>query len=99
MRRAAKKDDNHNEIAKAFRALGCGWIDTYQFGSPMLDGLAEINTETWMIEIKDGAKPKSARKLTVGETKSFSTWRGKMAIIESLSDVVALVNKVRQGLR
>lgn len=99
MRLAAKKDANHDEIVLAFRSLGCGWMDTYQFGSPLLDGLAEINGQTLLIEIKDGSKPPSARKLTEGEAKTFATWRGDKAIIESVDDVISLVNKVRRGLR
>lgn len=97
MRRAARKDDNHNEIVATFRALGCGWADTYQLGGGFPDGVAEINTQTVLVEIKDGAKPPSARKLTPDEAKFHASWRGRMVVIESVDDVIRLVNGIRRG--
>lgn len=99
MRLAARKDANHDQIVKAFRSMCCGWIDTYQFGAPLLDGLLEVNGVTVMVEIKDGSKRPSARKLTEGEEKTFATWRGRMAVISSIDEAIQLVNQVRQGLR
>src|SRR5689334_11360868 len=96
MRRAAKKDDNHNHVAAAFRALGCGWFDTYQLGSGFPDGVAEINTLTVLVEIKDGAKRPSARKLTPDEARFHAAWRGALVIIETTDDVLRLVNSIRR---
>ena len=97
MRLAAKKDDNHNEIVATFRALGCGWEDTYQLGGGFPDGLAEINQLWVLVEIKDGAKPPSARKLTPDEADFYSRARAPVVIIETVDDVIRLVNSVRRG--
>lgn len=40
-----------------------------------------------MIEIKDGEKPPSARKLTEGEKKFQASWQGLYYIITSIEDV------------
>lgn len=96
MRRAAKKDDNHNVIVAAFRSLGCGWFDTYQLGGGFPDGVAEINALTVLVEIKDGAKRPSERKLTPAEAVFHAEWRGPLVIVETVDDVLRLVNGVRR---
>lgn len=67
MRRAAKKDRNHREIADALRALGCVVVDVS--GTPCgCDLFVFSRRREWVcIEIKDGELPPSARKLTASE--------------------------------
>lgn len=98
MRRAAKKDDNHDEIVAVFKQLGCGWLDLYQVGDGVPDGVAEINTHNVFVEIKDGAKPPSGRRLTGPERKFHETWHGAVIIIETVDDVLRLVNGIRRGV-
>jgi hypothetical protein len=67
MRRAAKRDANHAEVVDALRASGCGVVDLAAVGAGVPDLL--VCAPTWphttsLVEVKDGRKPPSARRLT-----------------------------------
>jgi len=47
---------------------------------------------TVAIEIKDGSKPPSQRKLSSGESKFKSEWLGRWELVESIDDVIKLNN-------
>ena len=89
-RLAARVDANHAEIVSAFEKLGCSVLDIHQLKN-CADILIAKNKKTMIIEIKDGKKPKSARKLTPGEREFFAGWRGESAIVESVDDVLRVV--------
>jgi len=49
-----------------------------------------------LIEIKDGKKPPSDRKLTVPQIKWHDEWLGQVNIIKSIDEAMALVNYTRR---
>lgn len=63
MRRAFRKDSNHADVLSALRAIGVGVIDCAQWGAPF-DAIGIFRGGAEFLEIKDGAKRPSARKLT-----------------------------------
>ena len=87
MRLAARKDDNHNEISNAFEHLGWSVLDIYK-----IPNCADIIVGKWkrsiVIEIKDGSKPPSKRKLTPGEISFRDRWRGDYRIVTCIQDVI-----------
>ncbi len=87
MRRAARKDENHNEIKIAFETLGWSAKDIHQIPdfADLLIGKPWVNV---VIEIKDGNKPPSARKLTKGEQDFKDSWNGPYRIVTSIGDVL-----------
>ena len=87
MRRAARTDANHAQIVAAFRQLGYSVLDLSRVGQGCPDLLVARNGESWLVEIKDGAKPPSARKLTPDESEFHARWKGRVIIVESLDDV------------
>ena len=91
-RRAAKVDDNQPEIVKQFRKLG--W---YVFIVSQLKNCCDIMVSkggrTIAIEIKDGSKPPSARKLSAGESTFRDNWQGEWALVESVDDIIKLTNQ------
>ena len=89
-RRAAKVDDNQAEIVKAFRKLGWYVLIISQLKN-CCDIIVSKEGRTIAIEIKDGNKPPSARKLSDGEVKFKSEWQGEYALVESIEDVKGLV--------
>lgn len=89
MRTAARKDDNHNEVIKAFNSLGWSDLDISQLKN-CCDAFISKSGVTVAIEIKDGSKPPSQRKLTPGEVKFKNRWKGKYEIIQSIDDVLTL---------
>ena len=99
---AKKKDNNHNEITAEFKRLGCGVKDVHSLPN-FCDIIVCYQGETVMVEIKDGSKPPSARKLTSGELKFSDEWTakgGKWACIETIGQARDLVKSIyAQGLR
>lgn len=95
MRARPRKDANHTDIVGTFRACGFTVLDTANIGDGAPDIFAARAGETWAIEIKDGTKPPSQRKLTPDEEVFKSTWQGKYAIIQSVDDVLELIIKCR----
>lgn len=92
MRLRAKKDSNHNAIADAFTRLGWSWWDTHQLGNGFVDGVAGRPGINVLVEIKDGSKPPSKRKLTPDEIDFHKTWRGPILIIHSIDEIINFHN-------
>lgn len=80
---AARIDANQVEIVKAFRALGCA---VYVIGKPV-DLLVAKNGLTRVVEVKDGSKAPSARRLTEDQQKFKDSWPDLVLVVESIADV------------
>jgi hypothetical protein len=90
MRRAAKTDSNHAEIVSAFRKFGCSVLDISQLKN-CGDLVVAKHLKMAIVEVKDGSKPPSQRRLTKGEEKFMEGWKGLYFVVESLEDVISLV--------
>jgi hypothetical protein len=94
MRRAAKVDANHGEVVAALRAYGCKVADLSGVGNGVPDILVWIPAfRRWiLLEIKDGAKPPSARKLTEDQVKWHAEFKGCMVyVVTSAEEAIAAV--------
>ncbi len=94
-----RKDDNQDEIIKAFERLGCSVrsVHTIPGALDLIVGCCDVDQR---VEVKNGALPPSAQKLTLAEYKEIDRWLGrKPAIITSIDDVAALVAKLRLEAR
>lgn len=88
-RKAARKDDNHDDLVRFWREIGGSWLDLYQLPGA-LDGLAGIYGLDQRVEVKDGSKPPSRRKLTDDEQREFDTWKGRKPVVwETYEDALA----------
>ena len=99
MRYAAKIDDNQPEIVRAFRSLGWSVAHAHTVGKGFPDLVIGRNGVTHLIEIKDGSKPKSARKLTPDQVEFHDAWRGSIAIVETVDDVVRNYSPAGRSVR
>mgnify|MGYP003655012706 FL=1 len=88
-RRAARTDDNQPEVVACFRRLGWYVLIISQLKN-CCDIMVSKSGETIAIEIKDGSKPPSARKLSEGEQKFKDNWLGRWELVESVDDVIKL---------
>lgn len=94
MRIAAKIDSNQNEVIKSLRQIpGVTIAITSQLGGGFADFLLGYKGVNFMIELKDGAKSPSQRKLTPDEEKFHAAWSGQISVCNSFEDVFALINK------
>ena len=91
MRTAARVDANQAVLIAAFRRLGCTVQPLHMVGKGCPDALVGFRNVNYAIEIKDGDKPPSKRKLTDDEADWHRDWRGQVCIVESLDDVERLV--------
>jgi hypothetical protein len=88
MRRAMRVDANQEQIVSALRARGAG-VRVISQGDGIPDLLVGYRGYTILMEVKDGQKVPSARKLTPAEQKFFDDWQGGMLVI---------VNSVEEAL-
>ena len=88
-RRAAKVDDNQAATVKLFRKLGWSVLIISQLKN-CCDIIVSKGGRTIAVEIKDGTKPPSARKLSDGELKFKDNWAGEYALVICAEDVLAL---------
>ena len=88
MRYANRIEANQNAIVDALRKAGAS-VRVISQGDGIPDLLVGYKNFTILMEVKDGDKVPSARKLTDAEQKFFNEWRGGMLVI---------VNSVEQAL-
>ena len=89
MRRAGRTDANQTAIVTALRGVGASVAITSGAGNGLPDLLVGFRGETYLLEIKDGAKPASARKLTLAEAWFVEHWTGRpVVIVESPEDAL-----------
>lgn len=68
MRRAARTDANHAAVKNALRGIGCYVVDCSHVGAGFPDLVCAWRGKWVFLEVKDGAKAPSARKLTPEQT-------------------------------
>jgi len=88
MRYANRIDANQNQIVDAMRKVGAV-VRIISQGDGIPDLLVGYKGFTILMEVKDGGKVPSARKLTEPEQKFFDDWRGGMLVV---------VNSVEEAL-
>lgn len=91
MRRQAKADGNQVEIVKALRDIGATVQHLHTIGKGCPDILVGYRGVNYLMEIKDGSKPPSKRKLTKDEQAWFNEWKGSVIVVESIEDALAEV--------
>ena len=85
---ARRIDANQNEIVAALRKFGAT-VRVITQGDGIPDLLVGYNGYSILMEVKDGDKVPSARKLTEAEQDFFDKWTGGMLVV---------VNSVEEAL-
>lgn len=85
MRRAAKVDANHTQVVMALQAAGATVQSLAAVGQGVPDLLVGFQGKTLLMEVKDGQKPPSARRLTEQQLTWHGAWRGgPVAIVDGV---------------
>lgn len=100
MRRAARTDENHAEIVNALRGIGCSVLDLSAVGKGCPDLLVTPPTFPScripvFMEIKNGDKVPSARKLTKAQEKFHREWKGWIYTVTSVEEALSVVLESR----
>ena len=81
--RAAKIDANQEQVVDALRAAGATVQTLATVGKGVPDLLVGYQGKTLLLEVKDGRKPPSARRLTEDQLKWHGAWRGgPLAVVD-----------------
>lgn len=94
-----RTDANHGEIVKALRQVGASVQDLSQVGGGCPDIAVGHHGLTLMLEIKDGAKAPSARKLTPDQAIWHNNWQGHVAVVSSVDEAMDALNKAVRVMR
>lgn len=109
MRRAAKVDANHEQVVTALRAAGASVLSLAAVGNGCPDLLVHMparyhatpdyRMQMWpasyyLLEVKDGQKVPSARKLTKHQEEFHQTWQGPIYVVKSPEEALKAVGAV-----
>lgn len=98
MRRAAKVDDNQADIVAALRYVGCSVTSLASVGRGFPDIIVGYDGKNYLMEIKDGNKPPSKRRLTPDEQAWQEAWRGQVAVVTSVEDAFMVMGFVKNDV-
>lgn len=94
MRRAAKVDRNQAEIVAALRAIGAKVTLLSAVGDGVPDLLVFYRGHFIMVEVKDGTKPPSARKLTPDQQSWHAVHKdARVFVVTSVDEAIAAVQR------
>lgn len=85
-RYAKRRDANEREIIDALEAIGCTVAP-----SDVVDLLVGRAGQTYLLEVKDGDKSPSRRKLTPSQKKLQAGWKGHYAVVKSVEEALTAV--------
>jgi Holliday junction resolvase len=94
VRRDARTDANQDEIVEALRGVGVSVFVTSMIGSGFPDIVAGYRGINYLIEIKDGSKPPSKRRLTPDEQKFHDLWRGVVIVVKGIDEALRAVGAI-----
>jgi hypothetical protein len=93
IRRAARVDANQSEIVAALRAIGVQVVDSSGMGRGFPDLCAMFRGTIYFLELKNGSKPPSARKLTVEQVRFHNDARlagVKVHVVSTVDEALAV---------
>lgn len=91
MRRAAKVDANQAQLVADLRKMGCTVVPLHAVGGGVPDLLVGFQGRNVLLEVKDGRKPPSKRKLTDDQVEFHDGWRGQVAVVANVKDALEAI--------
>lgn len=89
--RPAKVDANQREIVEALRSIGATVQHLHAVAKGCPDLLVGRGGVNYLLEVKDGNKPPSARKLTADQIEWHNIWQGNAAVVSTIDEAIAAV--------
>jgi hypothetical protein len=87
-RYACRRDANEADIVAALERIGCTVAR-----ADIVDLIVGYRGRSLLLEIKDGSKPPSARKLTPNQLALRANWRGQYDVATSVDEAIAIVQR------
>jgi Holliday junction resolvase len=90
-----RTDANHKEILDYCRKKGASAFSTHAIGKGFPDIVMGYEGRNYLLEVKDGRKAPSQRKLTEAEVSFHQKWKGIVHIVNSPIDIDLIIqNKI-----
>lgn len=94
--RAARIDANHEQVVSALRAAGASVQSLAGVGKGVPDLLVGFQGKTMLMEVKDGKKTPSERRLTEDQLKWHGAWRGgPLAVVDSVDAALRMLGVLK----
>lgn len=91
MRLAARTDANQSALVSQLRELGVSVASLARVGGGVPDLLLGHEGKNYLVEVKNGSKPASARVLTPAQVMWRCGWKGQVSTVESLEDILEVM--------
>ncbi len=92
--RIRKVDANQKKIMQLCRRIpGLSVATIHTVGNGLPDLILGFCGKNYLVELKDGAKMKSQKKLTKDEVEFHEEWNGQICVCESIDDILKLINQ------
>jgi len=94
--RAARIDANHEQIVSALRAAGASVQSLAGVGKGVPDLLVGFQGKTLLMEVKDGRKTPSERRLTDDQVRWHGAWNGgPLAIVDGVDAALRMLGVMK----
>lgn len=90
---AKRVDSNQPAIVAALRQIGASVLVLSAVGKGCPDIACGFRGRNYFMEIKDGDKPASARKLTPDEQQWHDNWRGTVIVVNNIEEAIYAVTE------
>lgn len=95
MRRAARIDVPQPDIVQAIRDIGGEVTHLHALGRGVADLLVSYRQRWLVLEVKDGAKPPSKRRLTPDEVRWIGKQHAPVYVVTSAAEAVGILTMMR----
>lgn len=95
MRYAARVDANQTQIVSALRAAGATVQSLSAVGQGCPDLLVGHQGKNYLMEVKDGKKPPSERKLTSDQIVWHFHWNGVVTVVNSVDEALQQLKETK----
>jgi len=94
--RAARIDANHEQVVSALRAAGASVQSLAGVGKGVPDLLVGFQGKTLLMEVKDGKKTASERRLTEDQIRWHGAWRGgPLAVVDGVNAALRMLGVMK----
>jgi Holliday junction resolvase len=94
--RAARIDANHEQVVSALRAAGASVQSLAGVGKGVPDLLVGFQGKTLLMEVKDGRKTPSERRLTEDQVRWHGAWNGgPLAIVDGVDAALRMLGVMK----
>ena len=92
MRTKARTDANQSTIVADLRAIGATVVLLHAVGQGCPDLLVGYGGKNYLLEVKDGEKSPSRRKLTPDQEDFHRDWRGQVSTVKNSAEAMDAID-------